>query len=477
MFYKYFQIQTKSQGKQRFIPNKVQLHFKKHKTNKNRILKARQLGLSTIIKLEDLETILTKKNVRCITIADTNEHAETLLDIVNFAFSNLPPEIRILYKEQYRSKRQLFLAERNSGIKITTSGRSGTAQRLHVSEWAFFTEKQIQETIGGTMQSVPNDGEITCETTACGMNHFQEEWEKSEEQGYSKFFYNWTWANEYQSTPPNLNFKKKYKELAYGYKLIENPQERFNLSDEQFYWYFLKTLQIKELVKQEYPFTAEEAFLTTGIAVFDLEKISQIITSPPLNTFKDVVELWELPKDNHKYVIGMDTAEGVEQDNSALEIIDITDMNQVGEFASNIIEPHEFAELGVQLGKLYNNAYIVAERNASGLTTVTKIKESNYPRIYISRTIDKITKKVKNEYGWRTTSTNRDLLIDEILEAIHEGRLGIKSAKLISEMKTFVRKRSGKREHDEGKKDDRLFALMLAFQGIKTYSSILDFLK
>lgn len=468
MFYKYFHLSTKEGKDSLFIPNKAQVDFHKNKTNRNIILKARQLGFSTLIKLEDLEAILTQKNTDCLTIADTVPNAQKIFDKIIYAWLQLPVELRNLYKERFRSANQLYLDSMFSGIRVATTGRSGTIQRLHISEFSKFTQQQVLETLTGSMPAVPKDGEITIESTARGMNHFKDFWDKAEEKGYKKFFYNWTWADEYQEKPVNEEFKRDYKELASNYKLIENVQERFNLTDAQFYWYYLQARGMGELIKQEYPLTPEESFLSTGLNVFNLQKVLSVTTKPPISKFEDVVNIWEEPVSDKKYIIGIDTSEGLGGDRSTMELID-GDVNQIGEFKSANIEPHELSYLAVKLAKRYNGAYIIAERNASGLTTVTKIMELGYNRQYMNRSVDKITQKTRNELGWRTTATNRDIMIDEYLQAFEEGRLGLKSKDLIEEMMTFVRKDNGKREHEDGKHDDLLFAFYLAIQGLKYY--------
>ena len=66
--------------------------------------------------------------------------------------------------------------------------------------------------------------------------------------------------------------------------------------------------------------------------------------------------------------------------------------------------------------------------------------------------------------GWSTNVKTRDLMIDDYLVAFEEGSLTIHSPYSVDEMRTFVRKENGKREHATGKHDDALFAQMIALQ-------------
>jgi hypothetical protein len=69
--------------------------------------------------------------------------------------------------------------------------------------------------------------------------------------------------------------------------------------------------------------------------------------------------------------------------------------------------------------------------------------------------------------GWTTTQKSRDLMIDDFVMHSEEDTLIVNSARTLSEMRTFVVKEGGKREHAEGKKDDALFGDMIAIQMIK----------
>lgn len=58
-------------------------------------------------------------------------------------------------------------------------------------------------------------------------------------------------------------------------------------------------------------------------------------------------------------------------------------------------------------------------------------------------------------------------MIDDFIMHFEEETLQDLSAQTIKEMKTFVTKEGGKREHAIGKHDDMLFADMIAIQMIK----------
>jgi len=348
--------------------------------------------------------------------------------------------------------------------------RSGTVHDLHISEFAMIND--IGELFASSLETVPKDGTITLETTANGLNRAHDVWVDAIEgkNEFTPHFYNWTWDDEYwEDIPESTLWKDDYKILAKKYSLIADIQAEHQISDEQFYWYYLKATRLQERVKQEYPTVPEEAFLSSSISVFDLYKVAQLKAISPIKSVRGI-DIYQEAKAGHKYIVGCDTAEGTGGDSTAIEVWDLTDMDNIEEVASfndSMIRPDQVADLMIHLGRLYNDAFLIPERNGSGLTTVLKIQEKGYRNLFVNRTIDKKTQKSRNEYGWRTMGGNRDLMIDDFIELFENDKLVINSQRLIQEMKTFVRKNNGRREHDEGYHDDNLFASFLAIQGNK----------
>jgi hypothetical protein len=467
-----FSIKNKNAEKVLFTPNKAQLDYLKRRTGRDYILKARQLGFTTLEQLRKLKRVLLEENITVVTVAQKKSKAQEIFTIVKFAWDNLPEEFKEAYKVKYDNVRELDFGMNASKYYVDIDLRSGTVQDLHISELAYI--KDIESLFSSSLEAVPKSGTIAIETTANGLNRAYDLWREAVEgkNEFTPHFYNWTWDEGYFETPPeDSKWKEEYKLLAKKYNLIYDIQNKHQLSDKQFYWYFLKARRLKERTKQEYPTISEEAFLSSAISVFDLFKVSQLKAGNVIRTEKGV-KIYQEPKKDHKYIIGIDTAEGLGGDNTALHIWDVTDNSNLIEVASLVdpnIRPDQTAQVTIDLGNEYNEAFVIPERNGSGLTTVLKLKEKGYKNLFVNRQIDKKTQKQKNEYGWRTQSSNRDLMIDDFIEFFENDNLTINSQELIQQMKTFVRKSNGKREHDEGYHDDSLFASFLVVQGIKFY--------
>ena len=465
-----FYIKNKDGKKVLFTHNKAQLHYEKHRTGRDIILKARQLGFTTYEQLRKLERILLKTNTTSVTLAHKFGKTKDIFKITQFAWTNLPEMYKSLYKIKYDSAKELFFENTSSRYFVDMDVRSGTVQDLHISEFAMV--KDVNALFASSLEAVPKDGTITIETTANGLNDFHKLWEDSVvgNTEFTPHFYNWTWEDQYSLEPPkDDSWKHTYLDYANQYVLIPDIQERFKLTDSQFYWYFLKARRLKELIKQEYPTIPEEAFLTSSMSVFDLFKVNQLKAGEVINTIRGVL-IFEEPIVGHRYILGCDTAEGVGGDNTSIEIWDFTDadnIKNVASFQDNTIRPDQVANVLMHLGKIYNDGFIIPERNGSGLTTVLKIQEKGYRNLFTNRQVDKRANKVLNEYGWRTTASNRDMMVDDFVEAFEQDILIINSPYLIQQMKTFIRKENGFREHDDGYHDDNLFASFLALQGNK----------
>ncbi len=155
-----------------FKPNAAQRRFITRLWNRNIILKARQLGFTTLIAIVWLDHALFNANSRCGIIAQDREAAEVIFrDKVKFAYQNLPPELRAAMPLSNDNASELLFTHNNSSIRVATSMRSGTIHRLHISEFgkicAKFPDKAL-EVVTGSIPAVPLNGVLIIESTAEG---------------------------------------------------------------------------------------------------------------------------------------------------------------------------------------------------------------------------------------------------------------------------------------------------------------------
>lgn len=156
-----------------FIPNRAQRRLLSRLWHRNVILKARQLGFTTLIVILWLDHGLFNPDQRCGIIAQDREAAEVIFrDKVKLAYDRLPEQLKEAMPLARDSATELLFAHNNSSIRVATSMRSGTIHRLHVSEFGKICAKfpdKAKEVITGSLPAVPLDGITIIESTAEGQ--------------------------------------------------------------------------------------------------------------------------------------------------------------------------------------------------------------------------------------------------------------------------------------------------------------------
>ena len=188
--------------------------------------------------------------------------------------------------------------------------------------------------------------------------------------------------------------------------------------------------------------------------------------------------VWEEPKRDYEYVIGLDTAEGVGQDRSVCEVIrmgtlQVPDM-QVAEFASDFLDPIDFADCVNTIGRFYadkegNEAFVTVEtNNPAGASVLNTLRSKlDYSNFFVRKDYEKRENLFTTKYGWHTTRHNRGLIIARGLHAFQYGDLLVNSPFLLDEMADF------ESDHDlaqarvkRGKgHDDRIMAILIGYFG------------
>lgn len=490
-----YKIKDKNGQLVTFKFNKPQLlHLAERRGHRyNRILKARQFGFTTLYCIDSLDEALWVPGTTAAIIGHEREAIDAIFEIVRRAYVNLPEEIKP--KTKTDTTRMLRFTHRFDGavldgaIYVALKLRSGTVQRLHITEIAY--NKDPQELAAGSKQAVPLTGYISEETTANGFNSFydsfMDRWQRpAGPMDYKAYFYPWTSNPEY-SLPGEI----AEEDITPTEKLLITDH---HLTHGQILWRRWKMRELlrstegvglsgEQLFKQEYPLTALEAFQSGFGHVFDPEKIEATMPVTPLTPLEVYTKLenneemmtkaksllqkglmiWEVPSPGKHYVIGVDPSDGSGSDNGVIDVWDRDTKAQVAQFYGRL-RPDELAELTAEVGYFYNDAFAGVENNMlSTILFLIKI----YSRYYYETKIDEKTLQKTRKVGWSTNTKTRDVMIDDFIIAFDEGALKIRSKYTLGEMKTFVKKENGKREHADGKNDDALFAGFIAVQMFK----------
>lgn len=157
-----------------FIPNEAQLRFLENIWYRNLILKARQLGFTTLVSLLWLDHAQWNANQNVGMIAQSKRTAAKILrGKVRFAYDRQPEVIRLAFPLRTANSEMLVWAHNNSTYEIATTMRGDTLHRLHISELGAIardTPIKADEAVNGSLPSVSPKGIACVESTAEGMS-------------------------------------------------------------------------------------------------------------------------------------------------------------------------------------------------------------------------------------------------------------------------------------------------------------------
>jgi len=424
-------------------------------------LKARQLGGTTGVAAYAFWHAYFQPNFRVGVMAQSRESAEQIFEIYRRFYTNLPSWM-VFPTEKSSVREMLFF--HGGMIRVftanTQSSRGTTYNFLHCSEFAFYSD--VERTIQAAFQTATPDAIVVMETTANGLNHAHDLW--AGENGYKKVFMPWTCAAEYalDSRPGGLTnaVPSKWKEYAADNKLTR----------KQLYWAF-NTYRTKcgsnwQTFHQEYPATAEMAFITSGERFFS-------VVFPHVRATAGYRRYGE-PQKYHVYAMGVDTAAGSPSgDYSSYCVMDITDKDKpqcVSTYYGRL-SPSEFSDKVHKEAKHWG-ALVVAESNSYGLSVIEFLIGEGYANLYRRTQFDRMAKRWKEELGFATTMATRPVLLSRLHKFISEERLAINDDRMKAEINTFVYDKRGKPQADRGKHDDMVFAWALALAGLDQIDAV-----
>jgi len=295
-----------------FRMNKHQRKFMEERHGFDIILKARQLGFSTLKAIDQLDQAMFNNNYSSGIIDSTEADAKEKLKKIKIAYKAMPVEFIESGKDDNIGARTIVKSNETSielsngsEIRVGTSHRGATLQSLHISEHAKICRDfpiRSREIKTGALNAVDKGGSILIESTARGADgdffDMCRQAQKNEELSDLDFkfhFFPWFDEDGYRlEVPTDFRFSVKFK--TYFDNLAAH---NIILDDEQKYWYIKKYETLGETMKEEYPSTPEEAFESSdddkyyGTQMTLVRKESRI-THVPYEEGLPVVTFWDL---------------------------------------------------------------------------------------------------------------------------------------------------------------------------------------
>ena len=384
----------------------------------NVILKARQLGLSTLSAGYSLWMMTFHSDKNILVIATKQDTAKNLVTKVRVMHANLPSWL----KQNCVEDNKLSLRYKNgSQIKAVASGeeagRSEALSLLILDEAAFIDK--IEPIWAAASQTLSTGGQCIALSTPNGVgNWFHKTWVGAEDG-----------SNDW-------NFIKLH------WSLHPDRDEEWRKDQDK--------LLGPSLAAQE----CDCDFITSGQTVIDgvtLEEYREKHCNDPLEKrgVDSNLWVWQPPNYTNDYVVSADVGRGDSADYSAFHIMEVETMEQVAEYKGKI-STKDFGNLLVNVSTEYNNALLVIENNNIGWATIQQVIDRDYPNLfYTSKDLQyvdvqhQVTNKHYSEErkmvaGFSTTSKTRPLIISKLEEFFREGSVVVRSNRLIDELQTFV---------------------------------------
>ena len=172
------------------------------------------------------------------------------------------------------------------------------------------------------------------------------------------------------------------------------------------------------------------------------------------------IPIYQEPAPGGAYVIGADTA-GEGSDFNVGQVIDHITGQQVCTIRGQMDEDL-FAKQLYCLGKHYHTALVSVEANFSSYP-IRELERLRYPRQYVRQAEDSFTHRIRQSYGFKTSSVTRPLVIAGLVEVVREHPEWLNDRDTLNEMLTFVRNENGRPEAQEGAHDDCVMGLGIAY--------------
>ena len=384
----------------------------------NVVLKARQLGLSTLTAGYALWMMTFQHDKNILVIATKQDTAKNLVTKVRVMHANLPAWL----KQPCVEDNKLSLRYRNgSQVKAVASseesGRSEALSLLIIDEAAFIDK--IDTIWAASQQTLATGGKALIISTPNGVGNF--------------FHKVWT---EAESGINDFNF------IRLHWSLHPDRDEEWRKEQDK--------LLGPSLAAQE----CDCDFITSGRSVIDgliLEKIRENDVREPMEKrgIDSNYWIWQPPNYTKNYVVSADVSRGDGTDYSAFHIIDVETLEQVAEYRGKI-STQEFGNMLVNVANEYNNALLVVENNNIGWAAIQQVIDREYENLfYTSKDLQyvDVQHQMTNKYraqernmvpGFSTTSKTRPLIIAKLEEMFREESVNVHSKRLIDELFVFI---------------------------------------
>jgi hypothetical protein len=489
------------------------------------VLKARRRGFSTVIDALAYWLTSTREHRNALIVAQDLDASHNILQMAHRFSTNDGRRGWDLMPDQSRSNRAEIVWDtqdwRERGVKPgldsrilvasadkKAAGRSFTLHFLHGTEVAHWGDATL---VTGLVDALSNTPESMgfLESTANGRSgYFYDTWKQAERgKGMWKpFFASWKGDPDCRLRMSGQMIKKFRDAMTQEEWTLEKEH---GLDVRELAWrrrkietYEGSGRNPEDVFRQEWPLTPDEAFVGTGRQYFHLGVVSQMeerakaakweegwleLVHPivknrpagvrfhprkPLDGRVSHLRVWDHPKPGADYVIGADVAMGRHDGDDSVAYVLRRDTQQFVARLAGKIEPDLFADLIVELGWYYNEAFICPENNSIGMATAKRSSAKYSRHAYEVDVSSPGNPKYKlDRPGWHTHEKNRREMLAYLRQQLRDGNLGVWCEDFLAECYDFIVPETlqGKSQENhpraaEHKHDDHIMAAAIALQ-------------
>ena len=401
----------------------------------NVILKARQLGISTIAAAYIVWMMLFHRDKNILVMATKFKTASNLVKKVKAIMKNVPGWLRI--SEISIDNRASF--ELSNGSQIQAASTSGDAGRSEALSLLVIDEaahvENLDELWAGLYPTISTGGRVIALSTPNGVG-------------------NW--------------FHKTYIEAEEGSNDFHPVNLRWDVHPDRDQTWFAK--ETRNMSRREVAQELECNFNTSGESVIHPDDIAWLesgICDPKYRTgFDRNMWIWEEYQQECTYLLVADVARGDGADYSVFHVIKLETMEVVAEYQGKP-SLDMYATVLMNAGKEYGNCLLVVENVGIGISVLEKLVDLEYPNLYysIKSTHEFIEGHQGQSHsgavaGFTTSSKTRPLIVAKLEEFVRNKLIKVYSVRFSNELRTFIW-HNGKPQAMRGYNDDLIMSLAI----------------
>lgn len=396
---------------------------------------ARQSGKTTTTAGYILWSILFQSDYNIGILANKGHLARDILDRIKYSYECLPKFLQQGIIQWNRGNIELENKSKVSAHATSASGVRGQSfSMILLDEFAHVPHNIAKEFFRSTYPVISSgqNTKVVIISTPLGLNLFYKMWVEATEKRSDYVPFETSW----DMVPGRDNaWKEEY---------IRNNDE---ISWQQ---------------EIECLFIGSTATLISG------SKLRNLTFFNPIESY-DNVDIYEEPIKDHLYICTVDCSEGVGQDYSTINVIDVTQTpyKQVAKYRDNSLPLLFFPNVIYSIGMKYNEAFVLVETNNIGQQVIDILHyDLEYDNIYKLETHNIKGQTISAGFkrsatiGIKTTKTVKKIGCANLKTLIENDKLIINDFDTIAELNTFVRIRDSYAA-EEGNNDDLVMGLVL----------------